>query len=76
MATMPAFFHRTNEGGLPGLSGTKAERDPFQLRALPQEDVFFHCKKIDNSRLVRAADPQARARAGRPLERPAFCWPC
>ncbi len=36
------------------------ERDPFQLRALPQEDVFFHCKKIDNSRLVREADPQAR----------------
>ena len=60
MATMPAFFHRTNEGGFPGLSGSKAERDPFQLRALPQEDVFFHCKKIDNSRLVRAADPQAR----------------
>jgi cell division protein FtsL len=36
------------------------ERDPFQLRALPQEDVFFHCKKIDNSRLVRQPDPQAR----------------
>jgi hypothetical protein len=36
------------------------ERDPFQLRALPQEDVFFHCKIIDNSRLVREADPQAR----------------
>jgi cell division protein FtsL len=37
------------------------ERDPFQLRALPQEDVFFHCKKIDNSRLVRQPDPQARS---------------
>ena len=60
MATMPAFFRRTNETGFPGLSGNKPERDPFQLRALPQEDVFFHCKKIDNSRLVRAADPQAR----------------
>src|SRR5215472_2356773 len=38
----------------------RAERDPFQLRPLPFEDVFFYCKKIDNSRLVREADPQAR----------------
>jgi len=37
-----------------------APRDPFQLRTLPQEDVFFYCKKIDNSRLVREADPRAR----------------
>jgi len=60
MATLPVFFRRTNETGLPAMSGAKPERDPFQLRALPQEDVFFHCKKIDNSRLVREADPQAR----------------
>lgn len=37
----------------------RAERNPFELRALPQEDVFFYCKKIDNSRLVREHDPQA-----------------
>ena len=60
MATLPTFLRRTNETGLPTLSGTKPERDPFQLRALPQEDVLFYCKKIDNSRLVREADPQAR----------------
>jgi hypothetical protein len=42
------------------LSGAKPERDPFQLRALPQEDVLFYCKRIDNSRLVREPDPQAR----------------
>jgi cell division protein FtsL len=30
------------------------------LRALPHEDVFFFCKKIDNSRLVREPDPKAR----------------
>jgi cell division protein FtsL len=29
------------------------------LRALPQEDVFLFCKKIDNSRLVREPDPKA-----------------
>jgi hypothetical protein len=33
----------------------------FALRPLPQEDVFFFCKKIDNSRLVREADPKAKS---------------
>ena len=60
LATLPAFFRTTDETRLLVLSGVMPERDPFQLRALPQEDVFFHCKIIDNSRLVREADPQAR----------------
>ena len=60
MATWPTFFGRINETGFPASSDAKPERDPFQLRALPQEDVLFYCKKIDNSRLVREADPQAR----------------
>jgi hypothetical protein len=38
----------------------RVERDPFLLRTLPHEDVFFYCKKIDNSRLVREADPESR----------------
>ena len=38
----------------------RPERDPFQLRALPHEDVYFYSKKIDNTRLVRDADPKAR----------------
>jgi hypothetical protein len=38
----------------------RVERHPFELRSLPQEDVFFYCKKIDNSRLVREPDPQSR----------------
>lgn len=36
------------------------KRDEFALRALPHEDVYLHSKKIDNSRLVRDADPKAR----------------
>ena len=60
MATLPTFFRRTSETDPPALPGTRPERDPFQLRALPQEDVLFFCKRIDNSRLVREADPQAR----------------
>jgi len=32
----------------------------FKLRALPNDDVYFYCKRIDNSRLVRQADPQTK----------------
>ena len=67
MATLPAFLRRT-ELAAPEPAARAArkpakarvERDPFQLRALPQEDVFFYCKKIDNSRLVREPDPHSR----------------
>lgn len=38
----------------------RAEADRFRLRALPNEDVFFFVKRVDNSRLVREADPRAR----------------
>ena len=44
------------------LSAVRRERDPFQLRALPHEDVFFYSKKIDNSRLVREDDPKGRGK--------------
>ena len=40
----------------------RAVRDPFQLRALPHEDVFLYSKQIDNSRLVREADPKCARR--------------
>ena len=38
---------------------TRADRRTFELRPLPFEDVFFYSKKIDNSRLVRQADPKS-----------------
>lgn len=58
-----AAGHRLKPEGLTldrpgGLS--HAARDPYQLRVLPCEDVFFYSKKIDNSRLVRQADPRSR----------------
>jgi hypothetical protein len=62
MATMPALFRRTDA---PAYAEPKRpvpvrpERNKYELRALPQEDVFFYCKKIDNGRLVREHDPQA-----------------
>jgi len=38
----------------------RAEADPFRLRALPNDDIYFYSKRIDNSRVVRQADPAAR----------------
>jgi hypothetical protein len=31
----------------------------FRLRDMPFEDLYFHSKRIDNSRLVRQADPRS-----------------
>jgi hypothetical protein len=58
MATAPAIFKSGIQKN--NLSPVRQERDPFQLRALPHEDVFFYSKKIDNSRLVREEDPRGR----------------
>jgi hypothetical protein len=33
--------------------------DPYRLRALPNEDVYFFCKRIDNSRILKQRDPRA-----------------
>jgi hypothetical protein len=68
MATLPKVFRRVETQSPAGASPeatrrhvqARVERNPFALRSLPQEDVFFYCKKIDNSRLVREPDPQAR----------------
>ena len=58
-------------------AGRAPSANPFQLRALPQEDVFFYCKKIDNSRLVREADPQvARRLLVARSAPPAWSWRC
>jgi hypothetical protein len=64
MATMPAFLRRTEVAGLPTETmrtavSVRTVRDQYELRPFPMEDVFFYCKKIDNSRLVREDDPKA-----------------
>ncbi len=37
-----------------------AAADQYKLRALPNDDVYFYVKRIDNSRVVRQADPRAK----------------
>jgi cell division protein FtsL len=68
MATLPAFLRKNEAPAGPAQAPEthtraprlRAERDPYALRALPHEDILLFCKKIDNSRLVREPDPQAR----------------
>jgi hypothetical protein len=43
----------------------KEKADPYRLRPLPNESIYFYRKTIDNSRVVRQADPQARSRCWR-----------
>ena len=67
MATMPQFFRRTAiavgaETPVTRTQSARTEQDSFLLRTLPHEDVFFYCKRIDNSRLVREADPESRGK--------------
>jgi hypothetical protein len=59
MATMPAFLDKTASAASAAPRLARAERGD-RLRALPLDDVLFFSKRIDNSRLVRAADPRAR----------------
>ena len=59
MATMPEFLHSETLAATAAPLGPQPARDPFQLRALPFEDVYFRPKKMDNSKLIRQADPRA-----------------
>lgn len=65
MATIPEFLTRQTLASIQATPERmyermdRPERDLFQLRALPFEDVYFRAKKIDNSKLVREADPRA-----------------
>jgi hypothetical protein len=68
MATLPAFLRRSDvpltpapiQENITRTARARVERHPFQLRALPHDDVYMYIKKIDNTRLVREADPRAR----------------
>jgi hypothetical protein len=68
MATLATFWKRPvalpYAGANTRKATPKAAEDPFLLRALPNEDVFFYAKRIDNSRVVRQSDPRA----------PGECW--
>ena len=67
MATLPAFAKKndipagpTQAADAGNRNRMRTVRDPFQLRALPHEHLFLYNKRIDNSRLVREADPKSK----------------
>lgn len=62
MATLATFFKRSDVIGVAAgkMAAVRAQVDPYQLRALPNDDIYFYSKRIDNSRVVRQADPAAR----------------
>jgi hypothetical protein len=71
MATLPNTLIKRTEVRYPAprredkeLSGRiRLEADPYLLRPLPGEDIFLYAKHIDNTRVVRQADPRARGAA-------------
>lgn len=62
MATLATFFKRNATFVVSGeaVEPVRAQSDPFRLRSIPGDDIFFYAKRIDNSRIVRQADPAAR----------------
>ncbi len=55
MATLATWFRRAETEAEPRETGRG--KNPYALRALPYEDLYFYRKSIDNSRLVRQHDP-------------------
>ena len=67
MATLATYFRKDDAviyHDEEELTPTRSRRaaqpaDPWRLRALPNEDVYFFCKRIDNSRILKEKDPRA-----------------
>jgi cell division protein FtsL len=66
MATLATYF-RKDEAVIyseeaPAVAAPRAAAattDRYRLRALPNEDVYFFSKRIDNTRLLKQKDPRA-----------------
>ena len=68
MATLATLYDRifSNRGASAGeavlwdaQARTSPAGSPYALRALPNEDILFFSKRIDNSRVIPAADPHS-----------------
>lgn len=61
MATLATVLDKIFENGINrGGAAAPAAGAPAPVRSFANEDILFYVKRIDNSRVVRAADPQAR----------------
>lgn len=59
MATLATYFRRSDFMTAEGTMEIE-QADPYRLRGLPADSLYFYSKRIDNSRLVREADPKTR----------------
>jgi hypothetical protein len=69
MATLATFFTRIVSPKATAAETAqprekRAPADLYRLRTIPNEDIYFYVKSIDNTRVVREADPVA----------PRRCW--
>ncbi len=60
MATLATFFRRSDFMAAESAMEREAA-DPYRLRSVPGDNIYFYSKRIDNSRLVREADPKTKA---------------
>jgi hypothetical protein len=59
MATLATVYSRVFTKSAARNAGAPQINAVAPLRAFPNEDIYFFVKRIDNSRVVRQADPQA-----------------
>jgi len=66
MATLATYFRKDETviyseeaSAVAAVRPVARSADPYRLRALPNEDVYFFSKSIDNSRLQKQKDPRA-----------------
>lgn len=52
--------NRSDAAAIGAADKARAQADPYRLRALPNDGIYFYSKRIDNSRIQRQADPESR----------------
>lgn len=60
MATLATMYSRLFARDVESRPATRAADAASRLRPFANEDIFLFVKRIDNSRVVREADPKAR----------------
>ena len=61
MATQAATLRNFDGASSEPRRAETTRPNSYLLRALPNEDIFFYVKRVDNSRVVREPDPRAKA---------------
>jgi hypothetical protein len=65
MATLATYLRHTERFSAASAQAVRMpavdlQESTYLLRPLPNDAIYFYSKKIDNSRVVRQADPEAR----------------